>query len=186
MIEIRKARPADAIAMGAVHVAAWRSTYPGILPENYLAGMSVSRNAAYYDQAIHRGTGVRVAIASGDDVPEGSGSRIVGFTTADKARGRGASLAEGEVETLYVLDDWRDQGIGRRLIRAAGEHLREIGCGSAFLWVLRDNPSRWFYQRLGGKSVMEAEIQVAGETVTQTAFVWDPLDRLLIGSRLAS
>ncbi len=186
MIEIRKARPADAIAIGAVHVAAWRSTYPGILPESYLAGMSVSRNAAHYDQAIHRGTGVMVAIASGEDVPEGSGSRIVGFTTADKARGRGASLADGEIETLYVLDDWRDQGIGRHLIRAAGEHLREIGCTSAFLWVLRDNPSRWFYQHLGGKAAMEAEVRVAGETVSQTAFVWNPIATLLANARQPS
>ena len=28
-------------------------------------------------------------------------------------------LAEGEVETLYVLDDWRDRGVGRKLMRAA-------------------------------------------------------------------
>ena len=32
MISVRRARPSDAISIGAVHVAAWRSTYPGILP----------------------------------------------------------------------------------------------------------------------------------------------------------
>ncbi len=37
MISLRKARVADAIAIGAVHVAAWRSSYPGILPDTYLA-----------------------------------------------------------------------------------------------------------------------------------------------------
>ena len=61
---------------------------------------------------------------------------------------RRQTLAEGEVETLYVLDDWRERGVGRRLMRAAAGHLVDIGCRSAFLWVLRDNPSRWFYQRL--------------------------------------
>ena len=69
----------------------------------------------------------------------------------------GKRLAEGEVETLYVLDDWRERGVGRRLMRAAAAHLVDIGCQSAFLWVLRDNPSRWFYQRLGGRPVAEAD-----------------------------
>ncbi|MBV9785789.1 MAG: GNAT family N-acetyltransferase, partial [Acidisphaera sp.] len=40
MIAIRRARPADAAAIAAVHVAAWRSAYPGILPDTYLARLS--------------------------------------------------------------------------------------------------------------------------------------------------
>jgi hypothetical protein len=58
VISLRRARVADAIAIGAVHVAAWRSTYPGILPDTFLAKMSVSRQAAFYDAAIRGGTGV--------------------------------------------------------------------------------------------------------------------------------
>ena len=189
MISIRKARPADAVAIGAVHVAAWRSTYPGILPDSFLANMSIARQAAHYDQAIRSGTGVMVATASGVDVPHGGGPRIVGFTSAGRARGTemlATRLAEGEVETLYVLDDWRERGVGRRLMRAAAAHLAETGCKSALVWVLRDNPSRWFYQRLGGKPAAEAQIRFAGQPIDQTAFVWDPIERLLAASPQAS
>jgi GNAT superfamily N-acetyltransferase len=189
MISLRKARVADAIAIGAVHVAAWRSAYPGILPDSYLAKLSVSRQAAHYDAAIRGGTGVMVATASGVDVPAGSGPRIIGFTTAGRARHAeigGKRLAEGEVETLYVLDDWRERGVGRRLMRASAAHLIEIGCKSAFVWVLRDNPSRWFYQHLGGKPVAEAFTQIAGHKIAQTAFVWDPIQQLLAASPQAS
>jgi ribosomal protein S18 acetylase RimI-like enzyme len=180
VISIRRARPADATSIGAVHVAAWRSTYPGILPDEYLAHMSVSRQAVYYDAAIRGGSGVYVAAASGLDVPVGSGPRIVGFATAGRARA--PALAEGEIETLYVLDDWRERGLGRRLIRAAAGHLASIGCRSAFLWVLRDNPSRWFYERLGGRPVAESVVQVAGESVPQTGFVWNPIEKLIAAS----
>jgi len=189
VIAIRKARPADAVAIAAVHVAAWRNTYPGILPDAFLAKLSVSRQAVYYDQAIRSGTGVLVAIASGVDVAPGSAARIIGFTTAGRARRSeisGQLLGEGEVETLYVLDDWRERGVGRRLLRAAAGHLAEAGCKSAYLWVLRDNPSRWFYERLGGRSAAEAVVQVAGQGVVQTAFVWDPIERLLAASPQSS
>ena len=194
MIDIRRARPADAMAIAAVHVAAWRSAYPGILPDTYLANLSVSRQAADDDAAIRSATGVFVAAASGVDVPAapgartGSGSltRIIGFGTAGRARPSGEiggrRLGEGEIETLYVLDDWREHGIGRRLMRASAAHLAESGCRSVFLWVLRDNPSRWFYQHLGGKPAAEAAIQFAGRQVIQTAFVWDPIERLLAAS----
>lgn len=193
MIAIRPARPADAVAIGAVHVAAWRSAYPGILPDAYLANLSVSRYAAFYDGAVRGSGGVFVAVParSNETVPARTeeqqkppgAPRIVGFATAGRARGggmlNGRSLAEGEIETLYVLDDWRDHGIGRRLMHAAAAHLAEHGCRSVFLWVLRDNPSRWFYQHLGGKPVAEAQIRFAGRDVLQTAFVWDPIERLL-------
>jgi len=185
MIALRKARLADAIAIGAVHVAAWRNTYPGILPDTYLANLSVSRQAAHYDAAIRGGAGVFVATASGADVPLGSGPRIIGFATAKRAlhAEEGARrLADGEVETLYVLDDWRDRGVGRRLMCSAAAHLCDMGCSSAFLWVLRDNPSRWFYQRLGGKPMAEAQIQIAGRSVPQTGFVWEPIQQLLAPS----
>jgi ribosomal protein S18 acetylase RimI-like enzyme len=189
VISLRKARVADAIAIGAVHVAAWRNTYPGILPDSFLANLSVSRQAAHYDAAIRGGTGVVVATASGTDVPLASGPRIIGFATAGRARHAevaGRRLAEGEVETLYVLDDWRDRGVGRRLMRAAAGHLVEIGCNSAFLWVLRDNPSRWFYARLGGRQAAESTIQVGGSPVVQTAYVWEPIEKLAQATSQAS
>jgi ribosomal protein S18 acetylase RimI-like enzyme len=180
VITIRRARPADAPAIGAVHVAAWRSAYPGILPDSYLARLSVTRHAAQYDATIRAGAGVYVAAASGLDVPNGSGQRIVGFTTVGPSRSK--DIAEGEIETLYVLDDWRERGLGRRLMRAGAGHLAGAGYRSAFLWVLTDNPSRWFYQRLGGKAAATSNTFVAGAPIGQTAYVWDPIERLLAAS----
>ena len=189
MITIRRARPADAISIGAVHVAAWRSAYPGILPDDFLARLSVPRQAAHYDAAIRsrhrrvRRRRVRHRRAAGQRLAH---HRLRHRRPRPRRRVRRQRLAEGEVETLYVLDDWRERGVGRRLMRAAAAHLAETGCRSCFVWVLRDNPSRWFYQRLGGKPAAEALIQFAGHKLPQTAFVWDPIERLLAASAQAS
>lgn len=124
---------------------------------------------------IGGGAGVLVARA-----PEAgnSESSIVGFTSASRGRTSIAGLAEGEVETLYVLDDWRDQGIGRLLLKAAARHLAELSCRSMFLWVLADNPSRWFYERLGGRAAMRSTTQVGGQALPQIAMVWDKIEVL--------
>ena len=42
MISIRRARPADAPAIGEIHAAVWRSSYAGILPDAYLAAREAS------------------------------------------------------------------------------------------------------------------------------------------------
>ena len=179
MIAIRRARPADAAAIGAVHVAAWRSTYPGILPDAFLSRLSERRQATHYEATIRNRLGVHVATASGLDAgPDGGPARVVGFVTSAPARPGAHKLGDGEIETLYVLDDWRERGLGRRLMRAAAAHLAAAGCVSGFVWVLRDNPSRWFYERLGGRVGAEATVRVAGTTVVQRAYVWADIQRL--------
>jgi GNAT superfamily N-acetyltransferase len=170
---VRRARLRDAPGIAAVHVAAWQNTYAGLLPAEYLAGLSQSRLAQFYGRAIAAGAGVYVAA---DNTGEFG---VRGFATAGRAR---SPLADGEIETLYVLDDWRDLGLGRRLLTAAGGWLHSRGCASAFLWVLRDNPNRWFYERLGGRPAATAQVGVAGHLLPQMAYVWDPIGRLLASS----
>ncbi|HYZ61341.1 MAG TPA: GNAT family N-acetyltransferase [Acetobacteraceae bacterium] len=167
MIRIRRAEPADSIGIARVHVAAWRSAYAGILPDDYLARLSVPRQSLYYRAGLDAGHSAWVAEA---------GSEVVGFATAGRAR---CDLADGEIETLYVLDDWRERGLGRGLMQGAARRLARAGCRSAFLWVLRDNPSRWFYQHLGGKHAADSQTLIAGVPVPKTAYVWDPIDLLL-------
>ena len=173
MIGVRPARPADALAIGAVHVAAWRSAYAGILPNAYLARLSVTRQAAMYERTILRGAVVRIAV---DEAAEPGRPRVVGFATAAR---RAHSLGDGEIETLYVLDDWRERGVGRQLLMTAAQGLAEAGCTSAFVWVLRDNPSRWFYQRMGGREAGTGTVTVAGGAIPQVAYVWNPIETVL-------
>ncbi len=184
MIAIRRARPSDAPSIAAVHVATWRSTYAGVLPDGFLARLSAMRHAAAYEQAIadrRDGHAVFVAVASGPDAPPGQerreGGVVVGFASGGRARRPG--LGEGEIETVYVLDDFRDRGVGRRLMRAMAAHLAAVGCRSAMLWVLEANPARWFYLRLGGRHVSRETICFAGISLDQLAFAWNPIEALL-------
>jgi ribosomal protein S18 acetylase RimI-like enzyme len=183
VIAVRRARPDDASGIATVHVAAWRSAYAGILDDSYLAGLSEARLAGFYHRAIldrRGGHAVFVATAGGTDLPHdraGPEPAIIGFASGGRARRKG--LAEGEVETLYVLDDYRERAVGRRLMRAMAAHLRAIGCNSALVWVLASNPARYFYSHIGGRTAMRDTILVAGHPVPQTALVWDPIDTLL-------
>ena len=168
---VRPARLSDARAIAQIHVEVWRSAYAGILPDHALADLSERRQTGAYERMIRYGHLVLVAQPRGADAP-------VGFTTAGHARSGPAGA--GEVETLYVQDDWRERGLCRGLLTGAARRLAAppYACRSLILWVLSDNPSRWFYERLGGKPVETSTTSFAGRLLPQTALLWDPITRL--------
>ncbi|WP_298282508.1 GNAT family N-acetyltransferase [Acidocella sp.] len=173
MIVIRRARVSDAPGIGAVHVACWRSAYAGLLPDGFLANLSVRRLSAFYEHQLRLGAGLFVAASYGEPAAPG----VLGF--ASSGRSRDPRLAEGEVETLYVLDDYRDRGLGGELLRASARHLAKMGCRSVYAWVLSENPARFFYARMGGRCVAQGSTTVGGEPIGQCAFAWDPIESLL-------
>jgi GNAT superfamily N-acetyltransferase len=173
MIAIRRARATDAAGIASVHVLTWRSAYAGVLPEKFLTNMSFARLTNQYERGIRLGQNVHVAVQTSPF----TGPAILGFCTARKNRAE--QLGQGEIETLYVLDDWQDRGIGGQLLKTAARNLAGQGCRSAFAWVLRDNHAAFFYERLGAKRIATSMTHVGGEEIPQTAYAWDPIDSLL-------
>lgn len=186
LVTVRRAHAADAEGIAAVHAEVWRNAYAGILPAAYLARLSPLRLAMTYRRGlVLREPGHALFAAVAPD-PE-HGSRIIGFVSGGRARRalHGGDRPQGEVETLYLLDDWRDQGIGRRLMRAMAAHLAAIGCRSVFLWALSENPASHFYRRLGGQLAARERISFAGEEVEQAAWLWNPVELLLAATATA-
>ena len=138
-ITIRVARPGDARSIARLDIETWRTTYAGMLSTSYLVGLSERRRELGWRGVILREPrDVRVAV-------DASGA-ILGFGSCGPSRDH---FFSGEVFTLYVAPDWQNQGIGRRLLIALFRRLVAAGRRSAIVWVLRDNPSRFFYERLG-------------------------------------
>lgn len=169
-ITIRPARPSDARGIAALDVETWRETYPGMLSASYLVGLSRRRREAGWREAILREPrNVRVA--------EAAAGTLLGFGSC--GANRGDRRFAGEVFTLYVAPDWQNRGIGRRLLIALFRRLVAEGRDSALVWVLRDNPSRFFYERLGGRLASGKRLAVGGETVAVAAYGWPDLPGFL-------
>jgi ribosomal protein S18 acetylase RimI-like enzyme len=64
---------------------------------------------------------------------------------------------DGELYVLYVLKSFQGLGYGQRLVTRAAHDLASRGYHSLVAWVLKDNPARRFYERLGGRLAAEAE-----------------------------
>jgi ribosomal protein S18 acetylase RimI-like enzyme len=173
-ITIRAARPGDARRIARLDVETWRAAYAGILTTPFRVGLSARRREVGWAAVIEREPrDVRVAVA-GD-------GEIVGFGSC--GRNRNSREHAGEVFTLYVAPDWQNQGIGRALLLALFERLVAQGCASAIIWVLRDNPGRFFYRRLGGSEVRRKHFVVGGKRIEAAGYAWPDLPRYLANAR---
>jgi ribosomal protein S18 acetylase RimI-like enzyme len=164
-ITIRAARLDDAGPIARLDVETWQATYAGILGTPYLAGLSSARREGGWTHVIRRDPGSVLVAINGDDV--------VGFGSCGACRGE--PNFSSEVFTLYVAPDWQNQGIGRRLLLAMFGRLVAQGHGSAVIWVLRDNPARFFYQRLGGQEVRRKLLPFNGTEVAASGYGWRDL-----------
>lgn len=165
---IRAARPEDVPAIARVHVDSWRTAYPGIVPEGFLAAMSYEdfeeRWRGWLGGAGDPRRSYRVA-----ELPSG---RIVGFASGGPRLGPAFPGHDGELYALYLLPEHRREGIGRRLFGCVARGLAEAGTRSVIAWVLSRNPSRRFYEALGGELLGGQEIEIGGAMLEEVAYGW--------------
>ena len=165
-LNIRKATPADAPAIAAVHVESWKTTYEGIVPAAYLAQLSVSEKEQLWQRGL---TQPKHSIF----VVEEEGN-VCGFISGGKNRATQGKEAEyeGEIYAIYLLKEAQGKGYGTKLVKALVDDFLRERIHSMVVWVLADNPSRRFYERLGGKKIAEEVIDIGGKKLAEWCYGW--------------
>jgi len=180
-IAIRRARIEDAAAIAHVHVESWRSTYAGMLPEDMLVKLSsAAREARWWRRVLGRFRRRHFVY-----VAEHADAGVVGFISGGPSRD-GNLRKDGEVYALYLLDEYQGEGTGRALfIKLAARLKREYG-PSLLVWVLASNPSRFFYEAMGGRRVATRDERVGEVSVTETAYGWVDTGELVMPGQTGS
>lgn len=143
-LRVRPATATDAAALGAVHVRAWRDSYRGIKPDDYLDGLSVEDRQGWWRATLADPPARYTAIL----VAEGA-TGIVGFAVVGPS-GREPAGRLGELFMLNVDPAAWGTGAGRALLEAATAALARAGFAEAVLWVAPGNTrARRFYGRAG-------------------------------------
>jgi GNAT superfamily N-acetyltransferase len=140
---IRPTTSADAEGIAEVHVDAWRWAYRGMVPDPYLASLSVTERAEAFRSWAERSEGIQIWVAE-------SGGHTVGFAIAGPSRDEDADASTGELYGIYIKREHLHTGLGRRLLETAVTWLDTNGYEHATLWVLAENErGRAFYEAAG-------------------------------------
>jgi GNAT superfamily N-acetyltransferase len=166
-VNIRPAILDDAASIAHIHVASWRATYAGIVPQDYLDSLDEAQFAERWQNWITTETSASIFVAEVD-------GRLSGFAAGGPIR-KLVSIYDAELYAIYLQPEMQRKGIGRALFNQIVSELVAQKLNHMLLWSLRDNPSTGFYQRLGGTIVAEDVYEIAGEKLPTVAYGWPNL-----------
>ncbi len=171
-MRIRPAQTTDAAAIAQVRVDTWRVAYRGIVPDEYLDSLSYEKRMGTWRDRMETISNWFTYVAENDE------SQVVGFVEGGTERS-GHPLYTGEIAAIYVLPGYHRRGVGRQLMAVAAEHLLRQGHCALRLWVLAANPSRRFYEALGGEPAGEREVTIGGVSLPEVVYGWPDI-RVLV------
>lgn len=169
MFSIRPAVVADAPAIAHVHVESWRTTYAGILPDSYLAGLDETLRARLWQEWLLGSTVIFVAELKG---------RVVGFAHGGPNR-EPAGSCDAELYAIYLLKEAQQSGIGTALLQTVAATLINRNFKSMAVWVLEQNRSRCFYEKTGASLRTSKVIEIGGAKHMEVQYCWPDLKTLV-------
>jgi L-amino acid N-acyltransferase YncA len=172
-MKIRLATPADAMDIANIHVETWRTTYRGMMPDSLLDNLSLATRGNFWLGYLNNPPEGAFVYVAEDDA-----GNIAGFANAGPPRPEVKDFA-GELYALYILKEQQGKGTGRALMQATARDLEARGVKSMMLWVFKENePSRRFYEALGGQLLDELQFEISGVPLTAVGYGWHDISVL--------
>lgn len=169
---IRRATISDAEGIAKVHVDSWRTTYKNIIPDSFLAKLSYEQRTELWKRNIsQQGNYVFVA-----ESPTGE---IVGFADCGK-RKENLTPNSGDLTSIYLLEEYQGQGIGKKLMKQLFLQFQELGYDKVFVEVLEDNKTRYFYEAFGAEFLKSETIKIGGKELELLIYQWESLNEVLL------
>lgn len=134
----------DARQIAMINVRAWQRAYKGLLPDELLNRLNVRAAAAGWEQRIKEG--VRIWLV------EHAGA-VRGFASIGVCLDDDCKEDTAELFTIYLEPEYIGMKLGKTLLRAALDDLRNSEFNDCVVWFLVGNePARKFYESVGFKN----------------------------------
>ncbi len=141
--EIRYAAMDDIHGMGRVYADTWKAAYQGMIPQEFLDGLTASRWEDRYRQTLGKEGMSNAAVL----LLEG---QIIGVSSFMKTRDADLADNYGEIISIYVLPEYWHMGFGRLMLDWVTRELKKLGYTDCSLWTLEDNlRAQRAYERFG-------------------------------------
>ncbi|MCB9026248.1 MAG: GNAT family N-acetyltransferase [Bdellovibrionaceae bacterium] len=150
-----------------VHTHAWQQSYKGIVPDSYLDSrpLSFRSRLVWWKSVVEKKTSAKVFVA------ESAQNGIIGFCAVEPARDEELK-SYGEISAIYCLNEFKNKGIGASLFHRGHAHLKSKNMSKIYLWILKDNPTISFYEKMGGKRMKKEKSIVLGKPLVEVVYEW--------------
>ncbi|MGY4927932.1 N-acetyltransferase family protein [Streptomyces sp. 900105755] len=164
-LRIRPMALADCDRVSEIRVQGWQYAYRGLMPQPFLDGLSVERDAERRrTRFLDGGDGVTELVTE-------RGGTIVGWAAHGPYRDGEVRTGDAELYAIYVDAAHLGTGVGRALLTTVLEQC--AGHARVYLWVLKENArARRFYEIAGfAADGAEEPYEVDGVPVPEVRYV---------------
>ena len=140
--KIIKAGLENAYDVAYIHVNSWKAAYKGIVPDEYLNGLSVEKSAQKFKEIKAKGIAHHYLMYV-DKRPSGV---LVYSKSFDEDTDEGTA----DIGAIYFLPEYWGKGLGTKLMDFGISEIKKAGYNAVTLWVLEQNiRARKFYEKKG-------------------------------------
>ena len=145
---IRPRTKEDCKAIAHVVAISWNETYKGIVPDWFLEELKEKEDerAMKAYNAFDMDPNKHLVLEVDNDV--------VGFVNFGKSLDPDYEDC-GEIIALYIINKYKGNGFGRKLVEEAKKELKKMGYNQMIIACLKGNPTNEFYKHIGGVYVKD-------------------------------
>ena len=165
-MNIREANAEDIESIANLYVMNWKKTYIGLLPDNFLNGLTVNKGInkwkEYLDKEKHR---IFVAYEN---------EKFLGFSACKEDEELKNCLY---LDSLHVSEASRGKGVGTKLINTVGSYAYIKGYEHMSICIIKGNDNaKRIYEKMGAKHYKDF-IDYFGDTESKSEkLIWNNLN----------
>ena len=163
---IRGATLEDAEKIADIHVKAWQESYKGIIDQNYLDTISFSERLAFRKKILMHPKPAQINLVAVQN------NQIIGFCDAGVAFDSN-EVYRGEIYAIYLLNEFKQHGIGKTLFNYVNRHLEEHLLMPYVTWVLEENKTACrFYEKCGGQFFKKKSVEIGDQNYIEISYLF--------------
>ena len=153
-----------------VNTYAWNETYRGIVADEFLDKIknelkqNVERLEKEFDKTKIEEPDYKRFLLYVDEEPVG----VVAICNSREEKYPNS----GELCSLYLLNKAKKKGYGKILFEKAKQELKNMGFNDMIIYCLKDNPTKTFYEHLGGEFVFEKVKNIGGKDLIENVYYY--------------
>lgn len=164
-MKIRQATNEDAFGIAQVHIASWKSTYKGLILDSILDNLMLEKRVELWIKNISDENKI-VFVLENDN-------GIIGFMDGQRVEDALYENYDADLTSLYLYEEQKGNGYGRKMLEELFKQFKMQGMNSCIVKVLANNPSKYFYERLGAIKIDTFDASEYGEGVEIDVYAWN-------------
>lgn len=169
---IRHATESDAEGIAFVQVNSWKTSYVGIIDQDYLENISYEKRLSVWKEILQSENARELVVLLE--------KQIIGFASFGLIRSESRleffedpEAKIGEIYAIYLLEEHKRKGLGKALFKQCRRWFNQEGLKSFVVWALADNVhAKHFYEKQGGNPIGVVTITIADKNYPESCYLF--------------